>query len=361
MAARARGDRAPQAGHRRPAAARPAAARAGVLAGHRRRGARHDRRPRGRRVPDRPGGCGFNKPPTLAVTTPATTATLDRRPGHRLATCLRGHDDPRRHGHDRGLRHADAGRRPIRPGDWSAAGRPPARQEPVQGLSDRPGHRQGVRGDGPDRHHGAVRRHRGADADRRPAGRRLDRRERRDPRPGHDDERDERRRSRRSYDGPLAGAPAASARRNAAARADPGRRSRSPRTGRSTRRSSSRPATGRSSSPRPARRTRPPSLTRHVAVAYKGVEPRRRDQGRPGLDQGLGRRQARSELGRRDRQEGQGHHVHGRTTSVEVRTGSCGATYFTLNGQPLGALGKRGIPRRGCSSRRRPRRRRTHS
>jgi hypothetical protein len=30
--------------------------------------------------------------------------------------------------------------------------------------------------------------------------------------------------------------------------------------------------------------------------------------------------------------------------SIEVRTGSSGATYFTLNGQSLGALGKRGIP-----------------
>jgi cytoskeletal protein RodZ len=31
-------------------------------------------------------------------------------------------------------------------------------------------------------------------------------------------------------------------------------------------------------------------------------------------------------------------------TSVEVRTGSSGATLFTLNGQSLGALGKRGVP-----------------
>ena len=31
-------------------------------------------------------------------------------------------------------------------------------------------------------------------------------------------------------------------------------------------------------------------------------------------------------------------------TSIEVRTGSSGATTFTLNGQSLGALGKRGIP-----------------
>jgi hypothetical protein len=30
--------------------------------------------------------------------------------------------------------------------------------------------------------------------------------------------------------------------------------------------------------------------------------------------------------------------------SIEVRTGSSGATYFTLNGQSLGPLGKRGVP-----------------
>jgi hypothetical protein len=32
------------------------------------------------------------------------------------------------------------------------------------------------------------------------------------------------------------------------------------------------------------------------------------------------------------------------TTSVEVRTGSSGATFFTLNGEPIQALGKRGVP-----------------
>jgi hypothetical protein len=31
-------------------------------------------------------------------------------------------------------------------------------------------------------------------------------------------------------------------------------------------------------------------------------------------------------------------------TSVEVRTGSSGYTYFTLNGVAIGALGKPGIP-----------------
>ena len=30
--------------------------------------------------------------------------------------------------------------------------------------------------------------------------------------------------------------------------------------------------------------------------------------------------------------------------TIEVRSGSSGATFFTLNGQSLGALGKRGIP-----------------
>jgi hypothetical protein len=30
--------------------------------------------------------------------------------------------------------------------------------------------------------------------------------------------------------------------------------------------------------------------------------------------------------------------------SIEVRTGSSGVTKFTLNGTPLGALGKSGIP-----------------
>jgi hypothetical protein len=34
---------------------------------------------------------------------------------------------------------------------------------------------------------------------------------------------------------------------------------------------------------------------------------------------------------------------HG-TTSVEIRTGSSGATHFTLNGVSLGALGKSGVP-----------------
>ena len=35
--------------------------------------------------------------------------------------------------------------------------------------------------------------------------------------------------------------------------------------------------------------------------------------------------------------------LHG-TTSVEIRTGSSGATHFTLNGVSLGTLGKSGVP-----------------
>jgi cytoskeletal protein RodZ len=42
-------------------------------------------------------------------------------------------------------------------------------------------------------------------------------------------------------------------------------------------------------------------------------------------------------------QDGKTITFHGKT-SVEVRTGSSGATVFTLNGKSLGALGKRGVP-----------------
>ena len=43
--------------------------------------------------------------------------------------------------------------------------------------------------------------------------------------------------------------------------------------------------------------------------------------------------------------------------SIEVRTGSSGVTYFTLNGTSLGALGAPGTPRHGCSHLRPHRRR----
>ena len=68
------------------------------------------------------------------------------------------------------------------------------------------------------------------------------------------------------------------------------------------RRSSSRPGIGPSPSPPRTPRARPTSLTRNVTVAYQGVTVAVDDQGRPGLAQGLGRRQG----GRRDRDGRQG-------------------------------------------------------
>ena len=87
------------------------------------------------------------------------------------------------------------------------------------------------------------------------------------------------------------------------------------------------------------------SLTRHVAIAYKGVNLVVAAKGGPAwvkvwvdgkLDPNVGR--AGKTLNAGDVLTFSG------LTSVEVRTGSSGATQFTLNGQQLGALGKRGIP-----------------
>ena len=85
--------------------------------------------------------------------------------------------------------------------------------------------------------------------------------------------------------------------------------------------------------------------TRHVSVAYKGVNLVVTIKGGAAwikvwvdgkIDETVGR------AGRTYR-DGKVVTFTG-TTSVEVRTGSSGATLFTLNGQSLGALGKRGIP-----------------
>jgi hypothetical protein len=85
--------------------------------------------------------------------------------------------------------------------------------------------------------------------------------------------------------------------------------------------------------------------TRHVAVAYKGINLVVKAKGGPAwikvwvdgkIDPKVGR-------GGRLLRDGQTLTFSG-ATSVEVRTGSSGATTFTLNGQSLGALGRRGIP-----------------
>jgi cytoskeletal protein RodZ len=87
------------------------------------------------------------------------------------------------------------------------------------------------------------------------------------------------------------------------------------------------------------------SLTRHVAVAYKGVNLVVSIKSGTAWIKVWVDGQLNEAIGRA------GHTYHdGQVltftgqTSVEVRTGSSGATFFTLNGQSLGALGKRGIP-----------------
>ena len=91
--------------------------------------------------------------------------------------------------------------------------------------------------------------------------------------------------------------------------------------------------------------TKAASQTRHVAIAYKGVNVVVAAKGGPAwirvwvdgkLDTTVGRAGRTLNAGDVLTFSGQ--------TSVEVRTGSSGATQFTLNGQPLGALGRRGIP-----------------
>jgi cytoskeletal protein RodZ len=87
------------------------------------------------------------------------------------------------------------------------------------------------------------------------------------------------------------------------------------------------------------------SQTRHVTVAYKGVNLVVAIKGSPAwikvwvdgqIDPTVGRSGFTYQSGKVLTFTGQ--------TSIEVRSGSSGATFFTLNGQSLGALGKRGIP-----------------
>jgi cytoskeletal protein RodZ len=86
------------------------------------------------------------------------------------------------------------------------------------------------------------------------------------------------------------------------------------------------------------------TLTRHVAVAYKGVNLVVTIKGgsawlRVWVD---GKIDAKVGAAGRTYHDGQVLTFTG-TSSVEVRTGSSGFTKFTLNGKSLGALGKRGI------------------
>ncbi|MEA2520165.1 MAG: cytoskeleton protein RodZ, partial [Chloroflexota bacterium] len=87
------------------------------------------------------------------------------------------------------------------------------------------------------------------------------------------------------------------------------------------------------------------SLTRHVSIAYKGVNLVVAIKGgsawiKVWVDGAIAPTVGRAGATFRD---GKVLTFSG-NTSIEVRTGSSGVTQFTLNGQALGPLGKRGIP-----------------
>jgi cytoskeletal protein RodZ len=87
------------------------------------------------------------------------------------------------------------------------------------------------------------------------------------------------------------------------------------------------------------------SLTRHVTVAYKGVNLVVQIKGgrawiKVWVD---GKLDPRIGAAGKTYQAGKALTFTAKK-SIEVRTGSSGATFFTLNGDSLGALGKRGVP-----------------
>jgi cytoskeletal protein RodZ len=85
------------------------------------------------------------------------------------------------------------------------------------------------------------------------------------------------------------------------------------------------------------------SLTRHVTVAYKGVNLVVEIKGGPAWIKVWVDGKLDPNVSGVTATKGKTYTFMGKT-SVEVRTGSSGATYFTLNGQPIGPLGKRGTP-----------------
>jgi len=87
------------------------------------------------------------------------------------------------------------------------------------------------------------------------------------------------------------------------------------------------------------------SLERHVAIAYKGVNLVVTIKGGSAWIKVWVDGKIEPTVGRAGftYSDGKVLTFTGKT-SIEVRTGSSGATFFTLNGQSLGALGKRGIP-----------------
>ena len=85
------------------------------------------------------------------------------------------------------------------------------------------------------------------------------------------------------------------------------------------------------------------SITRHVAVAYKGVNLVVEIKGGPAWLKVWVDGKLHPDWAGVTAKKGKVITLTA-NSSIEVRTGSSGATYFTLNGQSLGALGRRGIP-----------------
>ena len=85
------------------------------------------------------------------------------------------------------------------------------------------------------------------------------------------------------------------------------------------------------------------SITRHVAVAYRGVNLVVEARGGPAWLKVWVDGKLHPDWAGVTAKKGKVI-TFTANSSIEVRTGSSGATFFTLNGQSIGALGKRGMP-----------------
>ncbi|GAC1668075.1 MAG: hypothetical protein NVS9B8_10250 [Candidatus Limnocylindrales bacterium] len=91
--------------------------------------------------------------------------------------------------------------------------------------------------------------------------------------------------------------------------------------------------------------TKSATLTRRIAVAYKGVNLVVTIRGGAAWIKVWVDDQIDPTIGRAGKTYGDGQVLtFSGQTSIEVRTGSSGTTQFTLNGQSLGALGRSGVP-----------------
>ena len=185
--------------------------------------------------------------------------------------------------------------------------RPPPRPQPVRHQRPRPDDAEDLGRHEAHLHHGPVPRDRDADAQPRPAGRGGDVRERSDPGPGHHHQCEGGRGPRDVYR-------AGQGRYRTEEPADPGAGQGCRRRGRDVQhpvRADDRPLVADGHGVERRRQDHLADAQRHGRI--QGREPRRPDQGRARVDQGLGRRQGRQEggSGRDGLQERQDAHVPG--------------------------------------------------